>query len=115
MAAAKQPFILYALDYMDPEAFDRRMAVRPTHLANANALKEQGVMRIGGGLVDPTTYQSGEKKLIGSLMVFEAESLEAVRKVVEEDIYYKSNVWDKEKLVILPWLLSQPLPPLAPQ
>ena len=47
---------------------------------------------IGGGLVDPATYQFAEKKLIGSMMVYEAESLEAVRKLVEADIYYTSNV-----------------------
>lgn len=113
--STKYTFMLYAPDYTDPDAFSRRMAVRPTHLANAKTLKEQGVMRIGGGLVDPATYQSAEKKLIGSMMVYEAESLEAVRKLVEADIYYTSNVWDKEKLVILPWIPAHPLPPIAPQ
>lgn len=47
---------------------------------------------IGGGLIDPATYQSANKKLIGSMMVYEAESIEVIKKIVEEDVYYTGNV-----------------------
>ena len=43
-------------------------------------------------MVSPETYQTADRKLIGSMMVFEAENLEVVRKAVEEDIYYTSRV-----------------------
>ncbi|GJE97297.1 YCII domain-containing protein [Phanerochaete sordida] len=113
--ATKHTFAVYAPDYTDPEAFSRRMAVRATHLVRVKSMKEEGLLRIGGVLADPETYQSAEKKLVGSMLIFEAESLEAVRKIIEEDIYWSSNVWDKEKVVILPWIPAFPLPPLAPQ
>ena len=88
---------------------------------------------LGGGLLDPSSQEtSPEKRLIGSFIIYEAESLETVRRMVEEDIYYTDGVvrtltyvlatadtflstrnqWDKEKLVIVPWLSPTPLPTL---
>ena len=43
-------------------------------------------------MISPETYDKPERKLIGSLMVFEAESLEEVRKVIEDDVYYRTGV-----------------------
>lgn len=50
------------------------------------------MLGIGGALVSPETYDKPEKKLVGSVMIFEAENLETIRKLIEEDIYYKTNV-----------------------
>ena len=47
---------------------------------------------IGGGLLTPETYQTENKKLVGSMLIFEMESLEAVRQLVESDVYWTSNV-----------------------
>lgn len=47
---------------------------------------------LGGALGDEATYQTANKKLTGSMMVFSAENVDAVRKLIEEDIYWKSNV-----------------------
>ena len=47
---------------------------------------------IGGALVSPETHQTEQKKLIGSAGVYEAASLEEVRKVIEEDIYWTAGV-----------------------
>lgn len=38
----------------------------------------------------------------GSVMLAQAESKEAVLEVLKEDIYYKSGVWDWEKIQIYP-------------
>jgi uncharacterized protein YciI len=47
----------------------------------------------GGPLLAPElTDESGRKKMIGSLVFYEAESIEEVRKMVESDIYYTSGV-----------------------
>lgn len=35
---------------------------------------------------------TSEKKMVGSVLIMEAESLAAVKKIVEEDIYYTSGV-----------------------
>ncbi|KAH9833476.1 uncharacterized protein C8Q71DRAFT_725699 [Rhodofomes roseus] len=99
-------FAVWAPDMTDPEAFSRRMAVRESHLVNAKSLFANGVLKFGGGLLSPESIASptAEKKLVGSMMVFEADSVEAVRKVIESDLYYQNGVWDKEKLQIFPWL-----------
>ncbi|KAH9913510.1 uncharacterized protein B0H18DRAFT_888089 [Fomitopsis serialis] len=99
-------FAVWAPDLTDPEAFSRRMAVRESHLVNAKSLYANGVLKFGGGLLTPESIASptAEKKLVGSMMVFEADSIETVRKVVESDLYYQTGVWDKEKLQIYPWL-----------
>lgn len=52
-------------------------------------------------MVSPETYQTADRKLIGSMMVFEAENLEAVRKAIEEDIYYTSRVVRPRTLVFV--------------
>ena len=46
----------------------------------------------GGALVSPETYQSESKKMVGSGMIFEAENIDVVRKLIHEDIYYTSGV-----------------------
>jgi uncharacterized protein YciI len=43
-------------------------------------------------LAPESTDESGRKKMTGSLILYEAESIEEVRKVVESDIYYTSGV-----------------------
>ena len=35
---------------------------------------------------------SSEKKMVGSVLILEAENMGAVRKAIEEDIYYTSGV-----------------------
>lgn len=43
-------------------------------------------------LAKELTDEKGRTKMIGSLMFFEAGSIEEVRKTVEADIYYTSGV-----------------------
>ena len=47
----------------------------------------------GGPLLAPElTDENNRTKMTGSLLFFEAESVEEVRKIVESDIYYTSGV-----------------------
>jgi len=47
----------------------------------------------GGALLAlELTDEKGRTKMTGSLMFFEGESIEEVRKIVESDIYYTSGV-----------------------
>lgn len=105
-------FVVWAPDMSDLDALQRRLSVRTQHLAKAKESFEAGVTSrppwftllicsfsddgdvegVGGALVTPETHTAEQKKMIGSLLIIEAESLEAVRKMVESDIYYTSNV-----------------------
>ncbi|KAF9222597.1 hypothetical protein BS17DRAFT_783105 [Gyrodon lividus] len=105
------PYMVWAPDYVDEEALARRMAVRPKHFVTANKLIKQGILKLAGGLVTPESQDATpeDRKFVGSVLIYEAESIEAARKLVEQDLYWTENVWDKEKLVILPMIMATTL------
>lgn len=81
---------------------------------------------VGGVLSDPEATE--EVIPVASSMIVKFESLSAVRKMLESDVYWTDNVvrnistckhlhdehfflkWDKERLVVLPYNASVPLP-----
>ncbi|GJJ74108.1 uncharacterized protein EMPS_06466 [Entomortierella parvispora] len=88
----KKQFIVIAHDHTDADAQKRRLSVRETHLAGARALKKDGTLQLGGALL---TNHSESGKMVGSIMIFSAESEEDVRKIIEKDQYVQGNVWAK--------------------
>ncbi|KAG8984299.1 hypothetical protein FRB90_005416 [Tulasnella sp. 427] len=84
------------------------MAIREQHLQEALPTLEPGVevsMKLGGALLTPESLNDGgSRKMVGSMLLLEAESLEAVTERIESDIYYTSGVWDRSRLVILPYV-----------
>ncbi|KII92013.1 hypothetical protein PLICRDRAFT_122356 [Plicaturopsis crispa FD-325 SS-3] len=110
--APRHRFVIYAPDATDEGAYARRMEVREKHLALARRLSGEGFIKLGGAMLTPESIESptAERKIIGSVFICEAESLAQVRKYAEEDLYYTAGVWDKEKLVILPFQAATPFP-----
>ena len=49
---------------------------------------------LGGGVLTSDSANAGpaDRKFFGSCIIIEAESLEAARKVIEDDVYYKADV-----------------------
>lgn len=49
---------------------------------------------IGGAMLTPESIDTptSDRKMVGSVLIMEAESLAAVRKAIEEDIYYTADV-----------------------
>ena len=82
-------FVITAHDAKDPEAFSRRMSVRPAHLAGVQKLKEVGSVICAGGIKD----DSG--KLIGSVLVLELDSREAVDRYLAAEPYVQNHVWEE--------------------
>ncbi|KAI0710317.1 hypothetical protein C8T65DRAFT_648552 [Cerioporus squamosus] len=102
-------FAVYAPDYTDEDAINRRLAVRETHLANA---AKNPAIKIGGAMLSPKEAldtPDAQKKMAGSLMIFEANTYADVKAMIESDVYWTGNVWDKEKTVITPWVTAKPL------
>jgi len=85
------------------------MAVRPRHFIIANKYIKQGILKVAGGLITPESLNTADKKFVGSVLLYEAESIEDARKLVEQDLYWTENVWDKEKLIILPMVMATTL------
>lgn len=80
-------FLVVALDGTDAEAPNRRMAAREGHLAGIAALKEQGVFRAGGAILDD------DGNMIGSAVVYECPDRESVERYVADDPYTAGDVW----------------------
>ena len=57
-----------------------------------------------GGLLTPESITGGERKFTGCTAIAESTDIESMRKLVEADIYYTSNVWDRETILITPFL-----------
>ncbi|KIM45093.1 hypothetical protein M413DRAFT_441756 [Hebeloma cylindrosporum] len=104
-------FFVYAPDKTEDGTLARRLAVRERHLVGAKEGHESGFIRIGGMLTTPDAVTNPEapRKMLGSTFIFEAESIEEVKKSIEGDIYYTSGVWDPEKIVILPFFSAFPI------
>lgn len=141
-------FMAYCPDKTDEGAPARRAEVRERHLANAKELENKGVIsesnsvrlrfmtsehvgeEFGGALVSPDTLdkQLTDQKMVGSMIIVEAESLQKCMDLIKSDIYYTTRVvrlffpfliavlmfgncgfasserqWDSEKLVVLPF------------
>jgi len=99
-------FIVYAPDNVDPGTLDKRYEVRPSHSERLATLIDSGVVQVAGMITDPAypVVEGGRNKAIGSLLIVEAENIEEVRKTIEEDVFIQSGVWDREKLLIAPFL-----------
>ncbi|KAG8213748.1 hypothetical protein J3R82DRAFT_10454 [Butyriboletus roseoflavus] len=91
---SSHPYLVWAPDHTDDEALARRMAVRPKHFISANKYIKQGILKVAGGLITPESQDAApaDKKFVGSVLLYEADSIEDVRKLVEQDIYWTENV-----------------------
>jgi uncharacterized protein YciI len=83
-----------------PRGAELRKSVRPRHLAYLQALVEDDRIRFAG----PLYAEGGEP--CGSLVVFEAEDLQAARAIAEGDPYVALGVFDEVEVhatkVVLP-------------
>ena len=52
-----------------------------------------GETEVGGMMITPDSLETeGAPKPLGSCIIYEAESLDAVKKMVESDVYYTAGV-----------------------
>ncbi len=82
-------FVLWGT-YCD-DALVKREPFREEHLSRLALLKEKGIL-ITLGPTKCTRYVFG---------IFEAESLENVKKLIEEDVYSKQKIWTSVQ--VYPW------------
>ena len=80
-------YMVVAYDGADPEALERRLAVREAHLKGAIALKESGNLIAGGAILN----DAGQ--MIGSTTYVEFESREALDTWLVQDPYVTGDVW----------------------
>jgi uncharacterized protein YciI len=89
--------MLFAMIAKDrPGALDKRLAVRPEHLQYLEGLGQQ--LRLAGALLD------AEGKPEGSLVVIEAETIEAATALFNADPFLAEEVFASTE--IKPWRLA---------
>jgi len=83
-------FVITAYDGKDSEALARRMSARPMHMEYIKKGIEAGTHLYGGALLDD------EGKMIGSVVVVEFPSIEALKdELNKNEPYVTGNVWQE--------------------
>ncbi|WVR08544.1 hypothetical protein IAU60_005599 [Kwoniella sp. DSM 27419] len=96
-------FLVYAPDH--PDYLEKRLAVRAEHLERA--AKDTDFVLYSGPLVPRPGTKAREAKLpegtpniAGSFMVYQMDTLEQVWDRLKEDVYWRVDIWDKEKIIV---------------
>lgn len=78
-----------------PDSLERRLSVRPAHLARLGGLQEEGRLVLAGPLPAVDASDPGPAGFSGSLVVAEFESLQAATAWAEADPYVAAGVYAK--------------------
>jgi len=92
-------FLLTAYDGKDSGALERRMKVRPDHLANVETLRKKGEFLFGGAILDD------KGQMIGSMIVYEFPDRNSLDEMLKDEPYIYGKVW--EKVNIAPFRLAK--------
>ena len=90
LSFAMARFVLWGTYCAD--ALEKRAPYREEHLARLQSLKEQGTL-VTLGPTEGSTHVFG---------IFESDSIDVVRRLVEDDIYWKQGIWTA--LEVYPWV-----------
>jgi uncharacterized protein len=86
--------LLYAIICEDiPNSLDKRLSVRPAHLARLQALQDAGRLVLAGPHPAVDTENPGETGFTGSLIVAEFDSLQAAQQWTLADPYIEAGVF----------------------
>lgn len=86
-----------------PDSLQKRLAARAKHLERAQPRVQAGNLVLGGAMLGSHPTGDGTPDMKGSVLLYKAESEEEVRNLIENDDYVKGDVWDLEKLQIIPF------------
>lgn len=86
--------MLYAIISTDTNnSLQKRLAVRPAHLARLEALKQQGKLILAGPLPAIDSEDPGDAGFSGSLIVAEFASLATAQAWADADPYIEAGVY----------------------
>ena len=92
----------YAIISQDvPDSLEKRLSVRPAHIARLQALQDEGRMLLAGPHPKIDSPDPGPAGFTGSLIVAEFESLEAAQQWADADPYIAAGVY--EKVIVKPF------------
>lgn len=80
-------YLVIAYDF--PNVLEKRMNVRPAHLARVEELVAQKKVIYGIGLINES------QQLIGSVMLFDVVDRKELDLILKDEVYITAGVWDK--------------------
>lgn len=86
-------YVIYAEDVAD--SLEKRLSVRPTHLARLQLLRNQGRLLTAGPTPAIDSNDPGAAGFSGSTVIAEFDSLEAAQAWAEADPYVAAGVYAK--------------------
>ncbi|WP_086558595.1 YciI family protein [Streptomyces africanus] len=82
-------YAVIAYDGTDPGTFERRMLVRPAHMANGEKMMADGSFLFGGGILD------GAGKMAGGVLIVDFETRDEIDEWLKNEPYIVNKVWDR--------------------
>ncbi|OBT86384.1 hypothetical protein VE02_03819 [Pseudogymnoascus sp. 03VT05] len=82
---------------------DERLIGGSDHLKNVTPKVEEGFWKVGGATLDEPPKEGEPLKINGSCFIAHATTKEEVMVELKNDVYAKGEVWDFEKIQIMPF------------
>ncbi len=86
-------YVIYAED--TPDSLEKRLSVRPAHLARLQLLRDEGKLVIAGPMPAVDSNDPGAAGFTGSTVIAEFSSLEEAESWANDDPYVAANVYQK--------------------
>ncbi|GAA94894.1 uncharacterized protein L969DRAFT_96378 [Mixia osmundae IAM 14324] len=80
----------------------KRMNVRAQHFEGVEAAHKNGHLPFAGAMLSDDPAKNDAAKMIGSVMIYRARSIEDARRKLESDIYVSGQAWDIARTTIQP-------------
>ncbi|QUG75901.1 YciI family protein [Erwinia sp. E602] len=84
-------YVIYAEDHAD--SLEKRLAVRPAHLARLQLLRDEGRLIIAGPMPAVDSNDPGAAGFSGSTVIAEFTSLEEAQSWAQDDPYVAAGVY----------------------
>ncbi|XEV01260.1 hypothetical protein FSHL1_006547 [Fusarium sambucinum] len=96
----KKEFICFLPD--NPNVLELRSKVKEKHYEGVKPLIASGKLVAGGPMFNHHPVEGGPAPFKGSVVIYTGETTQDVRKLIENDIYATSGVWNLEQVQIIP-------------
>lgn len=83
-------------------SLELRMATRPEHIEHLNKLNAEGTLKMAGPFLD------ADGKPNGSLVIVEADSIDAARAIADADPYAKAGLFESVDVKPYNWVFNKP-------
>ncbi len=84
-------YVIYAEDF--PGSLDKRLSVRPAHLARLQLLQDEGRLVVAGPMPSVDSNDPGKAGFSGSTVIAEFDSLETAQSWANDDPYVAAGVY----------------------